>query len=124
MDYRSKAQKIAVGIMKAVFILGLFVGLLLVDEAKIKTEYPTSNYWVAKDYHHVYDKYTGRIEDMIGENETCEIKGDVIIVTYTKKGMHTAGVVLLVVFGIIDGIWLYFFLSDLYYEHSRKHRDE
>ena len=119
-----KVKKIIVGILKTIFILGLFTGVILIEESKTRTEYSTSTYWVAKDYHHVYDKYTGRIEDMIGENETCEIKGDVITVTHTEKGMHAAGVVLLSVFGVIDGIWLYFFLSDLYYEHSRKHREE
>lgn len=42
--------------------------------------YPTEEYWVAKDYHHVYEKYLGEIVDYIEGNETCEIKGDTIIV--------------------------------------------
>ena len=62
--------------------------------------YYTSEYWVAKDYHHVYYKYTGKIENYIEENETCEIKGDEIIVTAKKYPAYNVGRAITVIFGI------------------------
>ena len=38
-------------------------------EAQTKVEYSTDEYWVAKDYHHVYDKFSGEIVDYIEEDE-------------------------------------------------------
>jgi hypothetical protein len=69
-------------------------------EAQTKVEYSTDEYWVAKDYHHVYDKFSGEIVDYIEEDESCEIDGDTIIVTTTKHGLYATGATLAVLFGM------------------------
>lgn len=67
-----------------VSILFLIVGLLLMG--KETATYPTNEYWVAKNYRHVYEQYSGEIVDYIEEDETCKIKNGNIIVTRKKAG--------------------------------------
>ena len=65
-------------------ILLLVVGLLLMDTEE--TIYSTDEYWVAKNYRHVYEQYTGQIVDYIEEDEVCKMKNGQIIVTRRKAG--------------------------------------
>ena len=69
-------------------------------EAQTEVEYSTDEYWVAKDYHHVYDKFSGEIVDYIEKDESCEIDGDTIIVTTTKRGLYDTGATLAILFGM------------------------
>ena len=87
-----------------VSIVPFIIGVLMMSAAKTKTTYSTSSYWVAKDYNHVYAKYSGTIVDYISDNETCKIQGDEIIVITTKKGLHTTGMVITIIFGIFAGV--------------------
>lgn len=87
----------AIAILWAVCIIPFFIGLLLMQ--KSVTKYPTDDYWVAQGYRHVYERGSGRIVDYIEENETCQIKGTVIVVS--KKGeFYTFGMILSVIFGM------------------------
>lgn len=65
-------------------IAALIIGLLLTS--KEVTTYSTDEYWVAKNYHHVYEQYSGEIVNYIEDDETCKIKNGQIIVTRNKTG--------------------------------------
>ena len=79
--HRSNTYKIAL----VCSIIMLAIGLLLMGK-EVKT-YSTSEYWVAKNYHHVYEQRSGKIVDYIEDSETCKIKNDEIIVTKRKAGI-------------------------------------
>jgi hypothetical protein len=87
-------------IMWAVSVIPLLIGLIMLAAAKSETEYSTDEYWVAKDYHHVYDKYSGEIVDYISEDEKCEIEGDTITVTTYNRALSSWGAGLSVFFGM------------------------
>ena len=97
----------SIKILWAVCLIPLIIGIIMMTSAISKTEYSTDEYWVAKDYHHVYDKYTGEIIDYIEEDEQCTIDGDTITVTTTKQGLYTWGCIITVLFGMgtIGLIW-------------------
>ena len=90
MSFKSKAY-----IVCWIFVLAFLIPSIFLMR-KNRMEYSTSEYWVAKDYHHVYETYSGRIVDVIEENETCKIDGDVIIVSSDACGKwgYTIGYVL------------------------------
>ena len=97
-------------ILWAVCLIPLLVGLILIASSECSVTYSTSEYWVAKDYHHVYEKYSGEIVDTISENEECEIDGDEIIVTKVDKTLRSWGNVLtmIFVFCTFGMIWITF----------------
>ena len=99
MDDSNKINK-AIKILWAVCLIPLILGIIFMGEAQTKVEYSTDEYWVAKDYHHVYDKFSGEIVDYIEEDESCEIDGDTIIVTTTKNGLYSTGATLAILFGM------------------------
>lgn len=83
----------------------LIIGFFLIQTED--KEYSTDEYWVAQNYHHVYERSSGEIVNYIEDDETCEIKGDTIIVR--KKGKDYAlGMVFVVLFGIanLGFIWI------------------
>ena len=82
-----------------VFILLTAVGIIIKGESQKERRYPTYDYWVAADYHHVYDKSSGQIEDYISDNETIKIKGDEIIVTERVSDFYYVGEVMAWLFG-------------------------
>ena len=96
MDKTEKTIKI----MWACSVIPLIIGILMMIFSSSITKYSTDEYWVAKDYHHVYRKYSGEIVDYIDENETCDINGDTIIVTETNKTLNTIGWIITVLFGM------------------------
>ena len=96
-------EKRSLRILSAICIIPLIVGIILLCYSKTEVEYPCSEYWVAKDFHHVYEKYNGQIVDYISENEKCEIKNDVIVVTTTKRGLYNWGSILTIFFGMATG---------------------
>ena len=96
----SKGDKV-MKILWAVCVIPLLIGIFMIGYAtKDKVEYPTDEYWVAKDYHHVYDKLTGEIADYISDNEDCYIDGDVIVVKTVKRGWYNVGALLTALFGM------------------------
>ena len=99
MDDSNKINK-AIKILWAVCLIPLILGIIFMGEAQTKVEYSTDEYWVAKDYHHVYDKFSGEIVDYIEEDESCEIDGDTSIVTTTKNGLYSTGATLAILFGM------------------------
>ena len=108
-------EKIIKVVIWAVIIIAFIVGLILVDESERRAEYSTGEYWVAKDYHHVYETYSGEIVDYIEENEKCKIDGDTIIVTSTDKGLYAVGIMLCVIFGIPIMCTVCYIVADVYY---------
>ena len=78
---KSKEYKIA----WLVSVIFLIIGIILVSK-EIK-RYPTNTYWVAKNYHHVYEQDTGKIVDYIEDDEKCEIDGSEITVSKLKFGL-------------------------------------
>ena len=91
-------------------IISLLIGICLLNGDKI--EYPTGQYWVANDYHHVYDASSGEIVDMITEDETCTIKDDMIIVR-TKPKTYNFGMTLIVISAIILAVIIISYLEFL-----------
>lgn len=78
-------------ILWMVCVIPLIAGIIMIISASTKETYSTDEYWVAQGYHHVYERYSGEIVDMISDNETCEIKGNTIIVTTTNQSLHRWG---------------------------------
>ncbi len=111
----SDKGKIIKNIVWGAIVIVFFVGLILVGESKSRIEYPVGEYWVAKEYHHVYKTYSGEIVDYIEEDERCKIDGDTIIVTTTNEDLYTAGVVICVIFGfpLTAAIWI--IVEEVYY---------
>ena len=87
-------------IMRTVSIIGLILCIILMFCAKSEVVYSTEEYWVAKDFHHVYDKSSGEIVDLITENESCKIKEDEIIVTTTNHALYNWGSVIAIICGL------------------------
>lgn len=94
-------EKKIVDILCIVSIVCLILGSIFIDVSTKTSVYPTSEYWVAKEYHHVYENYSGEIVDYIEENERCEIKGDEIIVKKYSQPLNGIGWVLAVSSGIL-----------------------
>lgn len=99
-------SKKVIRILWAVCVIPLVIGIILLIASTETTEYSTDEYWVAQDYHHVYERYSGQIVDYIENNETCEIKGDTIIVK-KRGGGYNWGCGLTVFFGLcaVGCIW-------------------
>jgi len=115
MDKSKKFLKI----LWAVCVIPLLIGVILIQTEN--SEYPTSEYWVAQGYHHVYERSSGQIVDMIESNETCVIKGNKIIVK--KKGKaYGFGVFLVVLFGMftLGCVWGTIESSDWWYNLTSK----
>lgn len=82
-----------------VFILLMVVGIIIKGESQEERRYPTYDYWVAADYHHVYYRSNGQIADYISDNETIKIEGDEIIVTERVSDFYYVGEVMTGLFG-------------------------
>ena len=80
MITKSNGYKVSWLIFGILFLIGIF----LTDVHK--EEYSTSEYWVAKNYSHVYEQYSGEIVDVIEADEKCTVKEDKIIVERKKYG--------------------------------------
>ncbi|MBQ8726491.1 MAG: hypothetical protein IJY84_05295 [Clostridia bacterium] len=93
-------DKKVIDIILIVCIVFTVIGGILMGLGETKTEYPTSEYWVAKDYAHVYENYSGRIADVIEDDETCEIKGDTIIVIKRNQVLWGIGLAIAAIFGM------------------------
>ena len=76
------------------------VGIMMVAFSVETTTYPTNEYWVAKDYHHVYEIYSGEIVDTISDNEKVVMKEEEIIVKEYNTVVNTIGWVITVFFGV------------------------
>ena len=100
-------DKKIIKILWTICLVPLFIGIILWGCSISKITYSTSEYWVAKDYHHVYEKYTGEIVDYISENEECSIKGDEIIVKTINRAMLGWGIAITILFGMFTAgmIW-------------------
>ncbi len=101
-------------ILKIVAVISLILGVIFIGVSSDTTTYSTSEYWVAKDYHHVYDKYSGEIVDNISDNEKCEIDGGEIRVTKRERGLYTCGCISLCIFGLIAVSLLWCKISEKY----------
>ena len=99
MDDRESFNK-TIKILFFTCLILFLIGMFMSEAATTRTVYSTGEYWVAKDYHHVYEKYSGQIVDVIEDDETCKIDGDKITVTKRKQGLYVAGGAIYVFFGI------------------------
>lgn len=117
-----KVEKVT-KIFGAVCVIPLIVGIILIEVSTTTTEYSTDEYWVAQDYHHVYERYSGRIVDYIEDNETCKIDGDTIIVK-KRGGGYRWGIGITVFFGLCTAgfIWDSISTSDWWLEWREKHK--
>lgn len=115
--YNTKVNKKLNTIFTIFFILFIFF-LCLADLVTKKTVYSTDSYWVAKDYHHVYDKYSGEIVDIISENEKCVIKGNDIVVINRNLPIYTLSIVMAVFSGLTVGTII---VSELLEWHDEKY---
>lgn len=111
-------------ILWAICLIPLFAGIIMISCSTSKIDYSTDEYWVAKDYHHVYEKYSGEIVDYISKNETCSIKGDTITVTTKNKTLYGWGVGITALFGMftVGMIWGCIETSDWWYNFRDKFR--
>lgn len=87
-------------ILWAICVIPLIVGIFMMAYSISEVEYSTDEYWVASDYRHVYDKYSGEIVDYISEGESCEIVDDTITVTTRKAPLYSIGSTLTILFGM------------------------
>lgn len=92
-----KGKKVII-ILWVVCVIPLIIGIILWMASIKTTEYSTDEYWVAQGYHHVYERYSGRIVDYIEDNETCEIDRGKIIVKEMGGG-YKWGTTLTIIFG-------------------------
>ena len=115
---QTKGYKLAWLILGILFIIGLF---LMDTDREI---YPTNEYWVAKNYKHVYLQYTGEIVNTIEEDETCEIKGDEIIVDKKVhgEGWYTFGNILVWMTGMCLAGLLIIFIMEVNDEYKAKYK--
>ena len=86
--------------LRAFCIIPLVIGIILLLSSESDIEYSTDEFWVAQDYHHVYNKFTGEIEDYISDDESCSIDGGTITVTTTNETMYGWGLALTILFGM------------------------
>lgn len=109
-------------ILWVICLVPLFAGIIMMSIATNRIKYSTDEYWVAKDYHHVYNKYSGEIVDYISDNETCSIAGDTITVTTTNTTLFGWGVGIASLFGMftIGLIWGTIETSDWWHKFSSK----
>ena len=98
-------------------VIPLCIGIVFLLCSTDVMEYPTSEYWVASDFDHVYNKHNGQIEDYISDNEKCIIKGDTILVKTRKKGLFAWGCVLTGIWGTVTPI--IFFNSEWWEDFKR-----
>ena len=94
-------------ILWTICLIALLFGVIFMGVSESKEEYSTYEYWVAKDYAHVYEKYSGQIVNKIEEDEYCEIDGDTITVTTRIGWLYGVGAVIVVLFGMFAAglIW-------------------
>ena len=85
--------KKVIRILWAVCVIPLITKIILLIVPTETTEYSTDEYWVAQDYHHVYERYSGQIVNYIEDNETCKIEGDTIIVKKRGSGYLWGGII-------------------------------
>ncbi|MCH5163120.1 MAG: hypothetical protein J1G38_06500 [Clostridiales bacterium] len=100
--------KKVIRILWPICVIPLIIGIILLITQSETTSYSTDEYWVAQDYHHVYDRFSGEIVDYIEDDESCEIDGDKIIVTKRSAGFVVGGVLVgtfgLATAGLVWGI--------------------
>ncbi len=108
MKKTNKVKKI----LWAVCLVGLVTGIMLLSISVQSIEYSTNEYWVATDYHHVYEKSTGEIVDYISDNENCSIKGDTIIVKTKNKVMRGWGIGITITFGAFAALLIWIEIDD------------
>lgn len=116
-----KSKKI-IRILWAVCVIPLIIGIILLITSTETTEYSTDEYWVAQDYHHVYERHSGKIVNYIEKNETCKIDGDKIIVK-KRSGGYSWGIVITSFFGLCTAgcIWGAISTSDWWFEWQKRH---
>ena len=108
MEQENKEKKSNVKTaFKVICIIGLIVGIMLWLSAKTTETYDLKDFRSQRDA-----RYVDKTEDLLSENETCEINGNEIKVTTLHNGLYYAGMSITIVFGLIDGVWLLIFLDD------------
>lgn len=115
MFHQSKSYKICWLICVILFVVGIF----LMDEDQ--TEYSVNEYWVAQNYHHVYEKYSGEIVNVIEKDETCKIKDKYIVVSRKRCGEvgYNIGVWLTILFGIGMAYLTFIFFKEAWYDQRK-----
>ena len=122
---KKNEQKKLNRIVWAVLLIPLIVGLILLSVSSEVTAYSTNEYWVSKDYHHVYNSYSGEIVDYIEDDEICKIKDDQIIVE-KRSGGYLWGQILSGIFGFATVSWIVIliFTSDDWKKWKQRHNFE
>ena len=104
----SKKEKI----VWTILIMPFVIGLLLIACSEKAEKYSTDEYWVAQGYHHVYERSSGEIVNLIGKNEKCKIKGDTIVVFKYDEDVRIAGIVSTCIGVLPLGVLIYNKASD------------
>lgn len=91
----SIGEKVFWAVCVFLFVFGLFLS------NEDVTTYSTNEYWVAKNYSHVYEQYSGEIVNVIEDDEICKMKKDEIIVRKKIRGngAYTTGKVIVIMTG-------------------------
>ena len=120
--YGKRQGKKVIRILWAICVIPLIIGIILLTVSTETTEYSTDEYWVAQDYHHVYERYSGQIVNYIEDNETCKIDGDTIIVQ-KRGGGYLWGGIITGFFGLatLGCIWGSISTSNWWFEWQKKH---
>lgn len=108
MDSENREKQIALKtVFKIICIVGLIVGIMLWLSSKTTETYDVKDFRTQRSA-----RYVDKTEDLLEENESCKITGDVIEVTTQHKGLYYAGMIITSIFGTIDAVWFLLYLDD------------
>ena len=107
MDSEDEGKVTPKKVIKAICIIGLIIGIMLWLSAYTTETYDLSDFRSQRGA-----RYVDKTEDLLAKNETCKIEGNTIKVTERNEGVFIAGMVMTIVFGLIDGIWLFLYLDE------------
>jgi len=107
MDSQDERKITPKKVFLVICIIGLIAGIMLWASGKTTETYDVGDFRISRDA-----RYTDKTEDLLHDNETCTIKGSEITVTSTNYGLYFSGMIITIVFGIIDGIWVWNYLED------------
>ena len=94
-------------VLLAICIIGLITGIILWGSATTTETYDIDEFRISRNA-----RYTDKTEDLLGDNEKCKIQGKEITVTTRNDDLYTAGMIVTIFFGFIDGIWIWNYFED------------
>ena len=102
-----KEKNVVKTILLVTCIVGLIVGIMLWASSATTETYELEEFRFSREA-----RYIDKTENLLKDNEKCKIEGDKITVTTVHEGLYRAGMILTLLFGTIDGLWLWQYFSE------------